>query len=344
MISIEQFQSLIEQPESSILDFKKELYDFDHDSDLRKTAEFVKDVMCFCNTIRNETSYIIFGIEETNDHSKTLHGLSRAIDDAIFQDKVKDKIYPRPQFSYYTVDYNQMRFGVMEFPVTKYMTPLSCTIKMKGIEPGKIYYRNGTANTEALGLEIIKINDWLRSLPEVSHGTNRNQRIGQLLKDLTSDMPLSTIIADLYAFSTEYGVEVLKRFCMIELSGTESSDAVDSELLEYRGLHVLISSLSISFNPYFNGPSSVIKEELKKTDGVREYKVVFSYSLGKIEGMQRGFKDSDKSILVINNSSKQFFGERVKTDFTVYVYVFPEQITNLLANIRQKAIDLLMEY
>jgi hypothetical protein len=60
--------------------------------------------------------------------------------------------------------------------------------------------------------------------------------------------------------------------------------------------------------------------------------------------MQKGFRDSDRTIAVITTSSRQFFPERAKTDFVVYIYVFPKQIDVLLANIRQKAIDLLMKY
>lgn len=36
---------------------------------------------------------------------------------------------------------------------------------MKGLETGKMYYRNGTSNTEANGIDAIRINDWLKSLP-----------------------------------------------------------------------------------------------------------------------------------------------------------------------------------
>jgi hypothetical protein len=343
-MTIEEFQNIIERSESSTLDSKKEMYDFDNDADLRKAAEFVKDVISFCNTIRTETSFIILGVEETSDKSKILHGLSKDVDDAILHDKLKDKVYPRPQFKYYSICHNNSRFGLLEFPVTKYITPLSATIKMKGIEPGKIYYRNGTSNTEALGLEVIKISDWLRSLPEIGHATNRNERINQLLKDLTTDKALSTIISDLYAFSKDYELNEIKQFCTIELRGTAAREEVDNEILEYRVLKVLVSSLEISINPYFGGPSSLVKEELRKTDGVIEYKVASSYSLSKIEAIQKGFKDSDKSILVINTSSKEFFEEHAKTDFKVYIYVFPDQVNNLLTNIRQKAIDLLMKY
>lgn len=344
MITREEFQNIIERPESSVLDFKKEMYHFDNDSDLRKTAEFVKDVICFCNTIRTETSYIILGIEETDDKSKILHGLSKDADDAILHDKLKDKVYPRPQFTYSTIFHENKKFGVIQFFITKYITPLSATIKMKGLEPGKIYYRNGTANTEALGLEVIKINDWLRSLPEVSQTFNYNERVHELLKELTGDKALSTIITELYAFSKEYQLEEIKQFCTVELRGTESRQQVNKEVLEYRALTVFASSLEISIAPYYTGSSSLVKEELRKIDGVFEYKVAFSYSLGKIETIQKGFNNSDRSILVINTPSKEFFPESTKTDFTVHIYVFPEQIANLLANIRQKAIDLLMKY
>ena len=148
MITKTKFKMLIEGQESSVLDFKSKMYDFSNKE--KATSDFVKDVICMSNTIRKEDSYIIIGVEEKNDGKKELHGLDMDIDDAILQDKVKDKVYPRPNFSYYTMTYEEKQFGIIEFPVTKYSTPLTPTSKLKGLEVGKVYYRQGTSNSEAL--------------------------------------------------------------------------------------------------------------------------------------------------------------------------------------------------
>ena len=92
MINQAEFERLINMSETSTLDFKTKMYDFKDDNDLRKTAKFVKDIIAFSNTIRNESSYIIIGIEEKTDGTKEFHGLDKFIDDGILQDIVKDKV------------------------------------------------------------------------------------------------------------------------------------------------------------------------------------------------------------------------------------------------------------
>lgn len=161
MLSVEAFEKLLSNPESSVLDFKTEHYDFSSD---QKIARFVKDVICFSNTIRTQSSYIIIGVKEEADGNKTLLGIQSHIDESIFQDKVKSKMYPLPVFSYYTLNYENKTFGVFEFPIHKYSQPLLATVKMAGLEPGKVYYRSGATNSEALFHESKNIVDWLSSL------------------------------------------------------------------------------------------------------------------------------------------------------------------------------------
>ncbi|MFN5774501.1 helix-turn-helix domain-containing protein, partial [Flavobacterium sp.] len=155
------FESLLNNPESSVLDFKKELYDFSNDGD--STAKFVKDIISFANTIRSTNAYIIFGIKEI-DGQLDLIGLKKGIDDSILQNKVKNKVFPRPIFSYSPIKYKDKLFGLIEIPIHKYELPITPSTQLKGLEIGKVYYRNGTANTEATGIDVIRINEWLKSL------------------------------------------------------------------------------------------------------------------------------------------------------------------------------------
>jgi hypothetical protein len=69
-----------------------------------------------------------------------------------------NKAFPNPVFSYYTFKYSDKQFGILEIPIRKYSEPISPTIKMRGLEPGKIYFRRGSTNSEANGREVITIN------------------------------------------------------------------------------------------------------------------------------------------------------------------------------------------
>ena len=70
-ISTAEFENLIEQPESSILDFKKAMYDFSNDQDHRETAEFVKDIIAFANSIRTESAFIIMVLKSCRTNQKS---------------------------------------------------------------------------------------------------------------------------------------------------------------------------------------------------------------------------------------------------------------------------------
>ncbi len=167
----ELFEQLLQKPESSTLDFKRDLYDFTssiEEERYGKLAKFIKDIVAFTNTIRSETSYIILGVEEQHG-KKILHGITSHIDDASLQEKIKDKVHPKPQFTYYPFEYEGKQFGIIKIPVYKYFEP--CKIapcknlkKMKGLELEKVYIRRGSSNQPATEHEIVQIYDWLRGL------------------------------------------------------------------------------------------------------------------------------------------------------------------------------------
>ena len=113
MLTELQIQSFLERPESSLLDFKEEMYNFKNDYEFKETAKFVKDVISFSNTIRVETGYILIGIRETKEFPHEIIGLKNSIDDSILQEKIKDKIFPRPLFAYYEIMMKDKRIALI---------------------------------------------------------------------------------------------------------------------------------------------------------------------------------------------------------------------------------------
>ena len=92
MITENEFENLINKNESSILDFKGEFYNFKKDKDKSTTSKFVKDVISFSNTIRTETSYIIFGIQELDNGDIEINGITEKVVTLELEDGVKFKI------------------------------------------------------------------------------------------------------------------------------------------------------------------------------------------------------------------------------------------------------------
>lgn len=215
------FENLIKSNESETLDFKRQEYDFTAKAEEKKKAEFIKDVISFSNTIRNKISYIIIGI----DDSKKLVGIDDITDDSILQQKIKSSVFPVPIFKYYSFDYNDKLFGILEFPIKKYQKPITSTIRLKGLNPGDVYFRRNSSNCEANGIEVIEIQEWLSKLP--TNELSFQEEIYSFLKQLSdSSIKLSTILIDIYKFSKKYDLKELCLFCNRELRGLIINDNI----------------------------------------------------------------------------------------------------------------------
>jgi len=346
MLTAKEFENIIDSPESSILDFKAKNYDFFDDKELKNTSKFVKDVISFSNTIRNEVAYIILGIGENADGSKILHGLSENINDAIFQDKIKDKVFPRPKFAYYTFPFQEKKFGVLEFPITKYPMPICPVIKMKGLEVGTVYYRQGTANTKANSHEVIRINDWLRSLPETIEARTLYEEVTELIQRITQGQEkLSSILTDTLQVARKYRLNELVKFCLSELLGMERAEIdINPEDYKHRIQKVLISPQPVEISPFYNVTASSLKNELEKRDDFFPYQLLFSKPIVEIEEYIERMGDNSTTICATLKMSwnRIFPDDKKRKDDTVYVYIFKDSFISLYAGIKQKTIDKLV--
>ena len=339
------FENLISGSESSILDFKAEFYKFENDSNLKETAKFVKDVVSFSNTIRVTTSYIIIGIEVDTKGSKKYPGLKQNIDDAILQDKVKDKVFPRPIFKYYPFLYNGTTFGVLEFPVVKYEIPIIVTVKgLHGLVDGVVYFRNGSANTEAKSLEVIKIADWLRSLPDTIKAASFNAIVSAFIKRLAvGEEKLSTVIADVLEFARNQHLQDLKLFCVSQLQGiTPGPEEMGENEMKYRIHDVMVSPHQITVNQHYRGKitHATIKSEMEKDkEGFIKHKFLFIQSLVQIEDF---LSRPDTGLIYYEQSSKSIFEDSAEGEM-IYVYIFKEMWTSVYTNIKQRVIDELIK-
>ena len=338
MLSKTEFEILLSKSESSTLDFKQQLYDFHRNSN--EFAKFIKDVISFSNTIRTESSYIIFGIKETDLGTLDLIGLTDNIDDAILQEKIRSKVHPTPTFKYYSINYKDKVFGILEFPVTKYDLPLSPTEKMKGLEPGKFYFRNGTSNTEASGLEALKINKWLDSLPGFQNSSYNEKLSDFLIRLSNSSENLSTIIPELLAFAKLYNWTEVIDFCAIQIKGIKKAD----HSLSYREQKVAGSLYKAEFNsnPYVNVSQDILREEMNSNKDFYPVQVTFPQTLLELENFIQKFeKNSGVTMTIQEHNAKQL--SESNTDAPFYIYCLEDDYKTVYNNIRQKAIDLLME-
>jgi hypothetical protein len=344
MITIAEFENLLNNTESSILDFKRTNYNLNDDPN--NTSKFVKDIISFANTIRTESAFIILGVDAKPDNLKELIGITDNIDEAILQDKIKDKVFPRPIFKFSIITHKNLNFGVIEIPISKYVTPIYPTVKLKGLEPGKIYFRRGSTNTEALGVETININDWLKSLPENAKSNSLHNETTTLLKRLTKgDEKLSVIISDILYVARNYKLNDLISFCSTELKGINAStDDTTSDNVKYRVVSEKVSLQKIELNPYtpVKTTESIIKSEMDNNKDFFDLRRLFTKPINEIEEYLDRINENT-ICSVIKTSSHKLFPDKRKPDSTLYIYMFKGEFVNLYRNIRQKAIDKLME-
>ena len=81
MISESKLRELLHDnvPESSILDFKRDLYRLDKKDGEDLRSKFMKDILSMANTPREEASYIVIGVTANPNGTKTLVGVPRKI-------------------------------------------------------------------------------------------------------------------------------------------------------------------------------------------------------------------------------------------------------------------------
>ncbi|MGW1456063.1 ATP-binding protein [Salegentibacter agarivorans] len=340
MISTTEFENLLSKSESSLLDFKRDFYDFNNKPN--ESAKFIKDIISFSNTIRNETSFIIFGIKEKTDGELDLIGLENKEDDAILQERARHKIYPKANFKYYTLKFKERLFAILEFPVTKYDKPLSPTEKMKGLEPGKFYFRNGTSNTEATGMESIRINEWLNDLPNLKNGKSISNKISDLIIKLSKkEEKLSIVISEILSFAKENNWSEIVQFCTVQLKGIRYKTDYNSS---YRDHKILGSLLRVEFesNPFINATPARLRSELNENKDFYKTQITFTQSLIKLEEyIERFEQTSGVAMTVEERNTKQL--SRFDMDAPFYIYCLEEDYKTVYNNIRQKTIDLLME-
>lgn len=142
-----QFESLLNESESSSLDFKRDQYCIGKSAtdDVRSTV--IKDILAMANSFRRSDAYIVVGVKSQLNGGYVLHGVSDHIDDASLQQFVNSKTNRAVDFVYKPVQYHGLMFGVVCIP--KQVRPLFLNKSFGSIDAGEVWYRRGSSNTVA---------------------------------------------------------------------------------------------------------------------------------------------------------------------------------------------------
>lgn len=145
---------LLQRSEAETLDFKADGYDLQKDRNA-----FIKDLLAMANTPRQEDAVIVLGVHWTPEDGSRVIGLSRHLDDAEFQRALADRVQPRPRFIYEPHLYEGQKLGVLRVPIGD-EGPYTAVKDYADLQAGVIYYRRGTSNERAIGVELKRIVNW----------------------------------------------------------------------------------------------------------------------------------------------------------------------------------------
>lgn len=332
------FESLIRKYEGRIIDFKNISYDFLTNKEL-EDAKFIKDLLSFSNTIRNESSFIIAGINEGNG-TLELNGISNFTDDSTFQQKAMDKVWPKPVFSTYKFTYNNKVFGIIEFPVQHYSRPLVSLKPLKGVEVDRVYIRRGSSNSPASASELLSIVDWLQSLALSTTEKALIQSDYEFLMGAFSDTStlLSATMSRLLSFSKKIGNPKIQEFCINELTGYKGKrkDSPDTfRLVKVPATPYEISILDQIWN------ADQMADKMLEMEKFWEIKFFFNYSILELEEMIKNLAIKD-SLISLQFPYQQIFPELKSTVPNATIFISPRMLRSIYTAIRNYAISMLV--
>lgn len=333
-MTTELFTKLIAQEESHILDFKADNYDLLNDPDDKILSGFIKDVISFSNSMREQPGYIITGVKSDPGMPPTLLGTTRFIDEAIIQEKVKDKIYPRPKFNVHKVEYHGKIFIVYEFPITKYIKPLTPTIKLKGLSPGEVYFRRGSSNSQATGMEVIDINNWYASLPEAADREIHDKVTELLARINRPDILSSTLISEGLNLAKQVNNGILEKFCILELAGYRNDGTQDEPIFLHRKIPAAITIQEFEIDPYSGLSNEAMMEYLLSQEHVFPKDIIYTKNIFELEIIVRDF--SGKNGLARIKTAAKTIVPGFTGDMPAYCYVNPKDLIGLITKIRAK--------
>ena len=147
-------EQLLNEDESSSLDFKRDQYLFNGASDDEK-SELLKDILAFANAWRRTVSYILIGVGEIRGGRSEPIGVKEHLDDANVQQFVNSKTNRPVNFGYEVVPVDDVEIGVISIPIQD--RPIFVNKDYGRVKRGTVYIRRNSSTSVADADEIFKM-------------------------------------------------------------------------------------------------------------------------------------------------------------------------------------------
>jgi hypothetical protein len=147
-------ETLLNEDESTTLDFKRDQYPFDGATDEQK-SELLKDILAFANAWRRTDAYILIGAEEVRGGRSRPVGIPKHLDDASLQQFVNSKCNRPVVFRYEVVSIDQVEIGSIHIPIQE--RPFYLNKDYGKLKKDTVYVRRGSSTAIADPDEIAKM-------------------------------------------------------------------------------------------------------------------------------------------------------------------------------------------
>ena len=160
-------EDLLNEDESSSLDFKRDQYPFEGATDAEK-GELIKDILAFANAWRRSDAYILIGVDEVRGGRSTPVGVQNHLEDAKLQQFVNSKTNRPVEFRYEVATVDQLEIGIIHIPLQE--RPIYLAKDFGKLPKNTVYIRRSSSTDIATPDEVSKMR-----LPIV--GTNRKPKL-----------------------------------------------------------------------------------------------------------------------------------------------------------------------
>lgn len=177
------FEALLQEEESSSLDFKRDQYPFIGASDDDK-GELLKDILAFANSWRRSTAYILIGVDEVKGGRGVVHGVSQHLADNDLQQFVNSKANRTVTFSYAAFPFEGKQVGIITIP--KQERPVFLNKDFGKLKKQVVYVRQSSSTAPASPDEIARMgataatDSWVQKELEEQRREREEQRLLQL--------------------------------------------------------------------------------------------------------------------------------------------------------------------
>jgi hypothetical protein len=200
-------EELLNEDESSTLDFKRDQYPFDGANDEQK-GELLKDILAFANAWRRTDAYILVGVEDVKGGRSNPVGVSSHFDDANIQQFVNGKTNRPVIFSYEVFSFDSARIGVFHLPLQD--RPIYLRANFGKLEKNVVYLRRGSSTAiadpdEVAKMGTLKIRDILGEPPS-------QPKLSPVLKALYQDRDAGNTVL---AHVAQYAHHVWRMECKV---------------------------------------------------------------------------------------------------------------------------------